>query len=113
MDSRISGGPSVYVRRQADSFWRYILEQGVQSLVGWIPTVIGIGLRAICYRAILRMGGMAAIESGVRLRFASHIQLGDHAYLDQGVYLHACPNGTHIGSRSLAMLGWVLPVTTL
>jgi len=55
-------------------------------------------------------GGIAAIEKGVRLRFASHIHLGHGAYLDEGVYLHACPNGIRIGSNSTIMHGAVLHV---
>jgi len=110
VNTRISGGATLYIRRQADNVWCYLLEQGVQALFGWFPTVVGIGLRALFYRVILRMDGMAAIESGVRLRFANHIRLGDRAYLDQGVYLHASPNGIQIGPGSLVMHGSVLHV---
>ena len=100
----------LYVHRQADSLRRYFLEQAVQWLIGWIPTVAGIGLRALLYRLILRMDGMAAIESHVRLRFASHIRLGRGTYLDEGTYLHACPNGITIGAGTLVMHGSVLHV---
>jgi len=37
----------IYVYRQADSLGRYILEQFLQALVGWMPTFVGVGLRAI------------------------------------------------------------------
>ncbi len=80
------------------------------TLFGWVPTVVGIGLRAVIYRAILRMDGPAAIENRVRLRFAGLIRLGRHVYLDQGVYLHACPDGITIGDRSLVMHGSILHV---
>ena len=106
--SPISGGVGLYVQRQADSLGRYIWEQTMQTLCGWIPTVIGIGVRALAYRAILRMEGRAAIERGVRLRFANRIRLGSGAYLDEGVYIHACPQGVQIGSGSLIMYGSVL-----
>jgi acetyltransferase-like isoleucine patch superfamily enzyme len=104
----ISGGVGLYVRRQADGLGRYMWEQTVQTLFGWIPTVIGIGVRALAYRAILRMEGRAAIERGVRLRFANRISLGPGSYLDEGVYIHACPQGVQIGSGSLVMYGSVL-----
>jgi len=103
-------GLLLYVRRQAASIPRYVLEQAIFALVAWIPTVIGIGLRALVYRLILRMEGIAAIESGVRLRFASGIHLGQGSYLDQGVYLHACPQGIEIGERTFVMHGSVLHV---
>jgi acetyltransferase-like isoleucine patch superfamily enzyme len=49
------------------------------------------------------MDGMAAIENGVRLRFASNIRLGRGVYIDNGVYLHASPNGIEIGEGSFVM----------
>ncbi|RPI88033.1 MAG: acyltransferase, partial [Chloroflexi bacterium] len=70
----------LYLDRQASSLLRYILEQSLMFLFGWIPTIIGVGLRGIFYRLILRMDGVAAIESRVRLRFADHIRLGHGVY---------------------------------
>lgn len=103
-------GLSLYLSRQARNLPRYALEQLLYAVAGWIPTVIGIGIRAILYRLILRMDGIAAIENGVRLRFADRIRLGRGAYLDQGVYLHACPAGIEIGDRSFVMHNAVLHV---
>lgn len=101
----------LYLSRQSSGFWHYCLEQAVFAAVGWIPTVIGIALRAVCYRLILRMEGPAAIENGVRLRFASNIKLGRGVYLDHGAYLHACPpKGIELGDNSLVMHGAVLHV---
>jgi len=88
----------------------YILEQILFILVGWIPTVIGLGLRGVLYRLILKMNGWAAIENKVRLRFANNIQLGNGVYLDQNAYLHACPNGIQIGENTIIMYGAVLHV---
>lgn len=101
---------SLYLSRQADSIGRYILEQFLYLLLGWVPTIIGVGLRAIFYRLIIKMEGLAAIESGVRLRFANHITLHRGAYLDQNTYLHACPKGIEIGENSIIMHGAVLHV---
>src|SRR5512147_1746852 len=100
----------LYLDRQASSLFRYVLEQTVLFLFGWIPTIIGVGLRGVFYRLILHMDGLAAIESRVRLRFADHIRLGHGAYLDEGVYLHACPQGIEIGARTIVMHGAVLHV---
>jgi len=101
---------NLYVGRQASNIGRYLLEQTVFLLVGWIPTVVGIGIRGILYRFILQMEGLAAIESGVRLRFADHIKLGHGVYIDQGAYLHACPHGIEIGEDTIIMHGAVLHV---
>lgn len=105
-----SSGVRLYVERQASSPGRYLLEQLLLVLCGWIPTVIGIGVRAILYRLIMRMQGIAAIENGVRVRFADHVRLGRNVYIDQGVYLHACPQGIEIGDNSFVMHGAVLHV---
>lgn len=103
-------GLGLYLRRQATSLPCYAWESILQALLGWVPTVVGIGLRAASYRLMLRMDGVAAIEPGVRLRFARLITLGHGAYLDEGVYLHACPAGISIGARSLVMCRSILHV---
>jgi acetyltransferase-like isoleucine patch superfamily enzyme len=51
----------------------------------------------------MRMEGIAAIENGVRVRFADHIRLAQGVYIDYGVYLHACPGGIEIGQDSMVM----------
>ncbi|MDX1383794.1 MAG: acyltransferase [Thermoanaerobaculia bacterium] len=100
----------LYVRRQADSTLRYWWEQGIQALVGWVPTLVGIGLRNALYRLILRADGACAIERGVRLSFAGRIRLGRGCYLDERVYVHATPGGVEIGDGTLVMYGAVLHV---
>jgi acetyltransferase-like isoleucine patch superfamily enzyme len=100
----------LYLSRQADHIGRYIIEQLIIGSIGWVPSIIGVGLRAILYRLILRMEGIAAIEDHVRLRFASQIRLGRGSYLDHGVYIHACPGGVSIGSNTYVMHGAVLHV---
>lgn len=98
-----SGGLRLYLSRQASSMPRYVWEQLVLGLFGWIPTVVGITLRAVAYRLICKTGGLVAIEKGVRIRFADQIRLDNGVYLDEGVYLHACPGGIVIGENTLIM----------
>lgn len=111
---RTAGGTranlALYLRRQAASPWRYAWEQLILGLGCWVPTVAGVAWRALLYRLILHMEGVAAIENGVRLRYASGIRLGRGAYIDQRVYLHATPGGIIIGSGSFVMHGAVLHV---
>lgn len=107
---RKESSAGLYLRRQASSPLRYALEQALFALAGWVPTALGIGLRAALYRLILHMDGIAAIENGVRIRFADQVRLGRGVYLDQGVYLHACPQGIAIGDRTFIMHGAVLHV---
>ena len=100
----------LYLSRQATGIGWYFLEQLLYLSVGWIPTIVGIAVRSLVYRLILKMDGWAAIESGVRLRFANNIRLGDGVYLDEGVYLHACPSGIEIGANTIVMYGAILHV---
>ncbi len=67
-------------------------------------------MRALLYRLILKMYGWAAIERNVRLRYSNNIHLGHGVYLDEGVYLHAMPDGIHIGKDTIVMHGAVLHV---
>ena len=101
---------SLYLSRQAASLPRYIWEQLILTLFGWVPTVVGIGLRAVAYRLIMPLRGVVAVEKGVRIRFAGNIRLGRGVYLDEGVYLHACPGGIDIGDNTMVMHGSILHV---
>ena len=109
-EPKIKNPIKLYLSRQSDNLPRYILEQVLFSLAGWIPTIVGIGIRGIIYRLILKIDGWAAIENGVRLRYCSNIILRHGAYLDNGAYLHACPGGIEIGSGTIVMHGAVLHV---
>lgn len=92
-----------YLSWQASSFGRYVWEQLVFGLFGWMPTVLGIGMRALVYRLVMKLEGIVAIERGVRIRFADQVRLGRGVYLDEGVYLHACPGGIDIGRNTRVM----------
>ena len=103
-------GLRLYLSRQAGSLGRYAWEQLILGLCGWVPAVVGIALRAVAYRLIMRLEGIVAIEKGVRIRFAGNVRLGKGVYLDEGTYLHACPGGIDIGENTLVMHGAELHV---
>lgn len=92
-----------YLAGQASSLPAYVLEQLVLGIFGWMPTLVGIGLRALAYRLIMKLEGIPAIEAGVRIAHAGNIRLGKGVYLDQGVYLHALPSGITIGNNTFVM----------
>lgn len=100
----------LYLSRQASSITRYIVEQLLFLILAWIPSIIGIAIRGIAYRVIMPIRGWAAIERNVRLRFADNIHLAHGVYLDENVYLHACPGGIEIGEKSIVMHGAILHV---
>jgi acetyltransferase-like isoleucine patch superfamily enzyme len=99
-----------YLDGQSTGLGSYILEQVLFAGLGWVPSVVGIGLRGLLYKLILKAEGMPAIESNVRLVQPGNITLEAGVYLDQQVYLHACPNGIDIGAESFIMHGTIMHV---
>lgn len=100
----------LYINRQASGPGRYVLEQATLASIGWIPTLLGIVIRGVVYRLIMKIHGWAAVENGVRLRYAQNISLANGVYLDQGSYLHACPGGISLGENTIVMHGAILHV---
>ncbi len=94
-----------YIENQSTSLGRYVLEQTLFFFLQGIPGLLGIGLRALAYRLILHSKGLPAIEARVRLCQPANIHLGRNVYLDDGVYLHACPQGIFIGDETFVMHG--------
>lgn len=92
-----------YVRAQSTSIGAHLVEQLIFALCSWLPGLPGVALRGLAYRLILHMRGWAAVESGVRICQAGNVTLHDGAYLDHGVYLHACPAGIEIGENTYVM----------
>jgi hypothetical protein len=80
-----------YISAHSTSLSRYVLEQVLFLCFAWVPSILGVGIRAIVYKLILHSQGFVAIESGVRLGQPKNITLGRNVYIDHGVYLHACP----------------------
>ncbi len=84
----------LYIDRQASSVLRYFYEQIILFLFGWIPTIVGIGLRGLFYRLIMHMDGYAAIENNVRLRFREPYQTGTRRLCRSGG-LFTCLSNRH------------------
>jgi len=99
-----------FLAGQATSLPRYLLEQTLFALFGWIPSLVGIGLRGLAYKLVIRSQGLPLIENGVRILHAKHLRLGRGVYVDHGVYLHALPGGISIGDRTVVMHNAILHV---
>jgi acetyltransferase-like isoleucine patch superfamily enzyme len=99
-----------YLHGKTRSVWRYLLSETLQALIGWIPGLPGIGLRAVAYKTILDTGGLPAIEDHVRICRPDDISLGRDVYIDHGVYLHGGTGGLRIGDGSWIMNGCRLHV---
>lgn len=92
-----------YIAGQSTSIGAYMLEQMLFAALAWMPSLLGVGLRALAYKPILKSKGLPAIENNVRIAQAGNVTLGANVYLDYGVYLHACPQGIHIGDNVFVM----------
>jgi acetyltransferase-like isoleucine patch superfamily enzyme len=99
-----------YLRSKTRSVARYALSETLQALVAWVPGLVGIGLRGVLYKAVLRSDGLPAIEDHVRINRPEDIALGRGVYIDHGVYLHGAPGGLEIGEKSWIMTGCRLHV---
>jgi acetyltransferase-like isoleucine patch superfamily enzyme len=99
-----------YVSTQAANPLAYARQEAIIGLLGWVPSLPGIALRGVGYRAILEAQGTPAIEQSVRIRFAGNVRLGRNVFIDHGVYLHACPPGIDIGDDSYLMHDSILHV---
>jgi acetyltransferase-like isoleucine patch superfamily enzyme len=99
-----------YLRGKSTSLWRYAASETLQGLLGWIPGIVGIGLRAVAYKLVLKAEGLPAIEDHVRLLRPEDIRLGRSVYVDHGVYMHGGPGGLEIGEGSWVMAGCRLHV---
>jgi acetyltransferase-like isoleucine patch superfamily enzyme len=99
-----------YLEGQSTGLGHYILEQTMFLFLRGVPGLVGIGLRALAYRLILRSNGLPIVEDHVRLCQPANIHLGRRVYLDYGVYLHACPHGIFIGDETFVMHGSELHV---
>ena len=99
-----------YLNAQSTSLGRYILEQTLYLFLSGLPGLLGVGLRGIAYRLIVKSRGLPVIEDHVRLAQPANIHLGRNVYVDSYCYLHACPEGIFIGDKTFLMHGCVLHV---
>lgn len=99
-----------YLSAKTSSLPRYVVSELLQALLGWVPSIIGVALRGLFYRAFLRAESLPAIEDHVRICRPENITLGRGVYLDHGVYLHGAPGGLSIGDASWIMTGACLHV---
>lgn len=94
-----------YLRGKTSNVARYVVSEFSQACISWIPGIVGIGLRAVVYKPVLRSNGFPAIEDHVRIHRTEDIRLGRNVYIDHGVYLHGGPGGLQIDDGSWIMAG--------
>lgn len=95
-----------YLATRASTPLRYILEQGAQWTLGWIPGPPGMIARMFVYRALLRVGSSTPIvESGSEFLHMDNIVLGKSVYIDRQCRLHASRAGIELGDCTRVMRG--------
>jgi acetyltransferase-like isoleucine patch superfamily enzyme len=92
------------MRSRARNLPRYLLEQGAQALLGWIPGLPGLGLRALGYWPLLgRESGLPFIEPRAELFQMDAITVGKNVYIDSGCRIHATRAEIELGDNSRIM----------
>ncbi len=100
----------LYLSASSGGLLPYLGEELLSLTCGWVPTLLGIGLRAALYRLMIRGRGGFAVEAGARIRGMKYIRMDEGVYVDQGVYVHGRPGGLELGAGTRVMSGAVLHV---
>lgn len=73
---------AVYLGYRPASFWAYLKESIIEGFLGWVPGIIGVLVRNLGYRFVLKkMGRFSMILKGVDLRGCSSISLDEKVKL--------------------------------
>jgi acetyltransferase-like isoleucine patch superfamily enzyme len=100
----------LYMRTVSTSWPRFFLEQLVFLLVSWVPTSVGVALRALLYPLVVRAGWPLVVEKNVTLHRPGAIRLGRNVFLAENVYLLAGGQGISIGDFCELLPGAVLMI---
>ena len=101
---------SIYVRTLSTSPVRLPLEQLIFLLVSWIPTPLGVALRAILYPMIMRASFPLIVERNATLHRPGAITLGRNVFLGENAYLLAGGQGISMGDYCQIMPNVVLMI---
>jgi acetyltransferase-like isoleucine patch superfamily enzyme len=93
----------IYRYVNSTSVARYFVEQIIFLFCSWIPTILGIILRAVAYKLVLNSKGLQVIEEGVSFKRPKDIHLDKGVYIGRNAYLWGTPNGLFIGANTRVM----------
>jgi acetyltransferase-like isoleucine patch superfamily enzyme len=95
-----------YFATRAASLLRYVVEQGMQALFGWIPGPLGTLLRALAYRPLMaRRSRFPFTEHRVELFHMNRIRTDAGVYVDSDTRLHASRAEIILGPGTRVMRG--------
>ena len=88
---------AVYLGYRPASFWAYLKESIIKGLLGWVPGILGVIVRNLGYRFVLKkVGRFAMILKGVDLRGCPSISLDDRVKLRKNISIRSCYSRNHI-----------------
>jgi len=99
-----------YFELKSGGFFRNLAEELLNVCVGRIPTALGLLLRWLCWRLLIRGRGWIAIERGVEIFGSRWIEIGKGVYIGERVILQGRPGGLKIMDRVRIMPDAVLDV---
>lgn len=100
------GALCTYMDTRAASPARYLLEQGTQWLLGWIPGPVGMLARKLMYAPLMASGSAAPIsEGGAEFMHMGNIRLGQSVYVDRLSRIHASRAAIELGDCTRVMRG--------
>ncbi len=106
MSDASSDAAMLYLKTRARSTARYLLEQGLQTLVSWIPGPPGLLIRSFLYRPLFAKGSENAyVEPGVELFYMDTIRMGRGVYVDRHCRLHSSVAAIELGAGTRVMRG--------
>jgi acetyltransferase-like isoleucine patch superfamily enzyme len=100
----------IYAKTLSTSPARLPLEQLIFLLASWIPTPLGVGLRALLYPLILPAAFPLIVERGATLHRPGAIRLGRNVFLGENCYLLAGGRGISMGDYCQIMPNVVLMI---
>jgi acetyltransferase-like isoleucine patch superfamily enzyme len=101
---------SEFVEFKSGGWLRYLFEEIFAASLNRLPGPVGHLARWIGYRLLVSGSGWMAIERGVEIFGSKWIEIGNGAYLGEGVMLQGRPGGLKIGDQVRIMPQAVLNV---
>jgi acetyltransferase-like isoleucine patch superfamily enzyme len=85
-----------YIRARSTSVPRYLLEQTIYFVLQTMPSVVGVILRGVCYRLIIKSDGLFGIEENVQISHARNLRLGKGVFIGRNCSIGASDGGIEL-----------------
>jgi acetyltransferase-like isoleucine patch superfamily enzyme len=106
MQEASASSARLYVNSRAAGGVRYVGERTIQACCSWLPSPLGLVVRALAYRPFLASGSLSPlIEANVELLYMSQLRFGRSVYVDSGCRVHASRAAIALGDRTRVMRG--------